>query len=120
MGEASESPDDKDALFEALWKRCLEAWDDEGPHRAILEHALRTESLPDLAGRYRAFKDDPAKRERAQKKIDGIVAAAMQLMMATKTPARTKTPWTWTVGAVLAFLIVSTWLSWMLFFQHRR
>ena len=114
---SDEAPPDE--LVEALWKRCLEAWDDEGPHRAILEHALRTEKLADLAGRYRAFKDDPEKRDRAQKKIDAIVASAMQLMMATKTPPRTKTPWTWTAASVLAFLIVSTWLSWMLFFQHR-
>ena len=116
---SDESPTDD--VFDALWKRCLEAWDDEGPHRAILEHALRTERLADLAGRYRAFKDDPdqARRERAQKKIDGIVAAAMQLMMATKTPPRTKTPWTWTVAAALVFLIVCAWLSYQLFFPHR-
>jgi len=116
MGVGDESSTDE--LFEALWKRCLDGWDDEGPHRAILEHALRTEKLADLAGRYRAFKDDPEKRERAQKKVDGIVAAAMQLMMATKTPVRTKTPWTWTAAAVLTFLIVCAWLSYQLFFPH--
>jgi hypothetical protein len=109
------SPDD---LFEKLWKRCLEAWDDEGPHRALLEHALRTEQLPDLAGRYRALTDDPEKKDRAQKKIDGIVAAAMQLMLATKTPPKTKTPWTWSAAAVLTFLIVCAWLSYQLFFPH--
>ena len=79
---------DKDAIFELLWRRNLEAWDDDKPHRAILEHALTSDKLPDLAGRYRALKDDAEKGARAQKKIDGIVVAATQMLMATKTPPR--------------------------------
>ena len=110
--------DDSDAIFSALWKRVLEAWDDDGPHRAILEHALRSEKLPDLAGRYRALKDDPEKGARAQKKIDGIVAAATQMLMSMKTPARTKTPWQWTVSAGLMFAIVCSWLAYELFLKH--
>jgi len=109
---------DGDAIFEALWKRVEEAWDDDKPHRAILEHALRTEKLPDLAGRYRALKDDPEKGPRAQKKIDDIVAAATQLLMTMKTPARTKTPWQWTASAVLMFAIVCSWLFYELFMKH--
>ncbi len=111
---------DKDAIFEALWKRCVEAWDDDKPHGAILEHALKSEKLPDLAGRYRALKDDPVKGTRAQKKIDGIVLAATQLLMSTKTPPRTKTPWQWSVGAGLVFVIVCAWLAYQLFIPHAR
>ena len=110
---------DNDAIFEALWKRTLETWDDDKPHRAILEHALRAEKLPDLAGRYRALKDDPDKGERALKKIDGIVAAATQMLMTMKTPARTKTPWQWTASAALMFAIVCSWLFYELFLRHR-
>lgn len=108
-----------DALFEALWKRALEAWDDDKPHAALLEHALRSEKLPDLAGRYRSLKDDPEKGARAQKKIDGIVVAATQMLMATKTPAATKTPWQWSASAAIIFAIVCGWLFYQLFVPHR-
>jgi hypothetical protein len=111
---------DKDAIFEALWKRTLEAWDEDKPHAAILEHALKSEKLPDLAGRYRALKDDPDKGTRAQKKIDGIVIAATQMLMATKSPTRTKTPWQWTAAAAFMFLVVCAWLFYSLFVPHRR
>ena len=107
-----------DALFEALWTRVLEAWDDDKPHAALLEHALRSERLPDLAGRYRSLKNDPEKGARAQKKIDGIVVAATQMLMATKTPTRTKTPWQWSVSAMIVFAIVCAWLFYKLFIPH--
>lgn len=111
---------DRDAIFEALWKRVLEAWDEDKPHQAILEHSLKSEKLPDLAGRYRALKDDAEKGARAQKKIDGIVAAATQMLLATKTPAVTKTPWTWTAAAIAFFTIVIAYLLWALVIPHRR
>jgi hypothetical protein len=110
---------DKDAILEALWRRTLEAWDDDKPHAAVLEHALRSEKLPDLAGRYRALKDDPEKGARAAKKIDGIVVAATQMLMATKTPARTKTPWQWNAAAALMFAIVISWLFYQFILPHR-
>lgn len=118
----TESADDvgsADALFDALWKRTLEAWDDDKPHAAILEHALRTEKLPDLSGRYRALVDDPEKGPRAKEKIDRIIAAATQMLFAMKTPERTKTPWQWTAAAGLIFAIVSVYLFYQLFLPHR-
>lgn len=111
-----EAPDE---LFEALWKRVEEAWDDDKTHAALLEHALKTEQLPELAGRYRALKDDAEKGARAQKKIDGIVVAATQMLMATKSPPRTKPPWQWTAIAVLMFAVVCSWLFFQLFIPHR-
>lgn len=111
---------DRDAIFEALWKRCLEAWDDDKPHGAILEHALKNEKLPDLAGRYRALSDDSEKGPRAKKKIDALVMAATQMLMSTKTPARTKTPWQWTAAAAFMFAIVCGWLFYQLFVPHHR
>jgi hypothetical protein len=98
---------DADA-FEALWQRVLDAWDDDKVHAALMEYATRTEQLAELAGRYRKLTDDPEKTERAKKKLDGVVAAATALLMAMKTPARTKTPWTWnvTVGIVCAAVMM--------------
>ncbi|WP_146654605.1 hypothetical protein [Labilithrix luteola] len=109
---------DIDALFTSLWNRCLEAWDDDKPHQALLDHALRNEMLPQLAGRYRSLKDDPEKGARAQKKIDGIVVAATQMLFATKTPAVTKTPWQWTASFAVACLFVLAWLTYKIFL-HR-
>jgi hypothetical protein len=109
----------QDAVFEALWERALEAWGDDKPHAALLEHALRCEKLPDLAGRYRALMEDPDKGARAKKKIDGIVIAATQMLMATKTPAPTKMPWQWTATAALMFAVVCAWLFYQLFVPHR-
>lgn len=117
-----ESPDDAhsaDVLFEALWSRVLEAWDEDKPHAAILEVALKAQKLPDLAGRYRKLKEtDASKAARAQKKIDGIVVAATQLLMATKTPARTKTPLSWTLSVGAVCLVVILWLAYKLYGHH--
>jgi hypothetical protein len=105
-----------DALFEALWSRCVEAWDDDKPHTAILDHALKTQSLPDLAGRYRKIKEtDKDKAERADKKINGIVVAATQMLMSQKTPARTKTPMSWTLSVGVVVLIVVLWLAYAIY-----
>ncbi len=82
-----------DPLFEALWAKVIEAWDDDKTHASVLEYALTAEKLPDLAGRYRHLKDhDPEKRDKAQKRLDAIVLAATQLMMSMRTPPNTKIP----------------------------
>jgi hypothetical protein len=119
--DADPPDDDKspDALFEALWGRCLDSWDDDKPHHALLDHALQTQRLPDLAGRYRKIKEtEPDKAERAEKKINGIVVAATQMLMAQKTPARTKTPLSWTISAAVICAIVCLWLAYKLFLPH--
>ena len=100
-----------DAIFEALWKRTLQAWEDDKPHAALLTYALDHERLPDLAGRYRALFDDEEKGTRAKKKIDGIVVAATQMMMATKMPVREKLPWQWTASMAAVFVLVVSFLA---------
>lgn len=97
-----------DVIFETLWSRVTDAWDDEKPHAALLDYALRNERLAQAAGRYRALKDDPEKAERAKKKLDGIVVAATQMMLAMKSPAaRGKVPWQITLTAfwIMAFIL---------------
>jgi hypothetical protein len=103
--------DDADAMFEALWGRVLEAWDDDKPHQAALSHALEKQLLPVIAGRYRKLVDDPEKGPRAKKKIDGIVVAATQMLMATKTPERQKLPWQWTASVAAVFILVVAFLA---------
>ena len=81
-----------DPLFEALWAKVLGAWDDDKAHGAILEYSLGSEHLPELAGRYRALKDDPEKGERSKKRLDAIVIAATQMMMSMKSTTATNIP----------------------------
>jgi len=106
-----------DAGFEALWQRVLDGWDDDKPHAALLEFALRTEQLPEVAGRYRKLKEDPTKAERAQKRLDAIVLAATQLMMSMKTPPRTQIPLPITFSAFGIFLFTLCFVAYM--YLHR-
>lgn len=108
---ASDDEPGPDALFEALWKRVLESWDEDKPHVAILEHAMRSEMLPELAGRYRAEKDVPGHEERAKKKLDGIVIAATHMLMATKTEKPQKTPWQLTVSVAIVCVVVLVYVA---------
>jgi len=112
------SPTDHDAILEALWKRVLEAWEDDKPHQAALSYALQNERLPDIAGRYRKLLDDPEKGARAKKKIDAIVVAATQLLMATKTPPREKIPWQWTASVAAVFVLVVSFLAYKVLLRH--
>jgi hypothetical protein len=100
-----------DAVFQLLWKRVIEAWDDDKPHQLALSYAIEHEMLPEIAGRYRKLMDDPEKAARAKKKIDGIVVAATQMLMATKTPPREKVPWQWTAFAAAFMIVVISFLA---------
>jgi hypothetical protein len=109
-------PDDEptDPVLEALWKRVVEAWDDDKPHAAVLEHALREQQLPELAGRYRTLVDDPEKGALAKKKLDGIVLAATQMLMSMKTPKPGKVPLPITLSAFAVSALLLSWLAYAL------
>jgi hypothetical protein len=101
-----------EAILDALWSRALEAWDDDKPHQALLEYALREQKLPEVAGRYRQVKEkDAEKAARAQKKLDGIVIAATQMLTAMKTLERPKMP-AWVTAAAMAICFL--FLAWLL------
>ncbi len=106
--------DAHDTALDALWQRVVDSWEDEKVHAALLEYALRTEHLPDIAARYRALEDDPEKKERARKRLDAIVVAATQLMMSLKTPARAKVPLPITLSAFGIFLCALVFLGYAL------
>jgi hypothetical protein len=103
----------KDPVLDALWARVLQAWDDDKPHHAVLEHALRVQALPDLAGRYRALADDPEKGPLAKKRLDAIVLAATQMLMSMKTPKPGKIPLPITLTAFAISVLLLSWLGWV-------
>lgn len=101
----------RDPLLESLWQRVLEDWDNDKTHAALLDHALRSQALPEIAGRYRALFDDPAKAEIAKKKIDAIMLAATEMLMSMKTPRPGKVPLPITLTAVAICLTLLGWLA---------
>jgi hypothetical protein len=109
------APDEADdPVLEALWKRARDAWDDEKIHAALLEHALRTQTLPALAGRYRSVIGDAELGPRAQKKLEAIVVAATQSLLAMKTPKPGKVPVSITLSAFGVCAVLLGWLAWAL------
>lgn len=104
-----------DEGFDALWEKVMEDWADEKRHAAILTYALSgsssTENLPELAGRYRALKDDPEKGELAQKRVDAIVIAATQMLASMKTPPPPKSNKVLTIFTAIASAAVIAWLA---------
>jgi hypothetical protein len=105
---------DKDPVLEALWDRVVSAWDEDRPHAALLEHALRAQRLPDLAGRYRSLVDDPERGPAARKKLDLIVLTATQSMLAMKTPKPGRVPLAITLSAFGVCALLLGWLAWAL------
>ena len=101
-GAASQGDHAQDPIFEALWSRVLDAWDEDAPHSALLDYAIQAQKLPEVAARYRALQEDPMRGTRAKKRLDGVVLAATQLLFSMKTPPRVKPPWqmTATVGVL--------------------
>ncbi|HEV3194105.1 MAG TPA: hypothetical protein VGY54_26550 [Polyangiaceae bacterium] len=120
MRDAVEVPeaDPKDPTLEALWSRALATWDEESAHAKLLEHAMRTDALPEIAGRYRRLVDDAAKGPLAKKRLDAIVNAATTLLFSMKTPAPGKVPLPITLSAIGVCLFLLAWLVWALF-PHR-
>ena len=113
LGSVQELP--ADAVLEALWCRVLERWDDKAVHTAVLEHALRAQRLPDLAGRYRSLTEDAERGAIAKERLDAIVGAATSLLWAMQTPKPTKTPIGITLSAfgICAFLLLLlAWAMW--------
>jgi hypothetical protein len=106
--------DPRDAILDALWSRALVAWDDDKVHAAMLEHALRAQVLPDLAGRYRSLTEDPERGAIARKKLDALVVAATQSLLAMKTPRPEKIPLPITLSAFGVCFALLGWLAWAL------
>ncbi len=97
--------------LDPLWERATEAWEQDAPHRALLEWALARGELAELAGRYRALREDPERGERAKRQLDAIVVAATSLMAAQRSHAGTRNfRWLTGVVAVLFFLAIA-WMA---------
>lgn len=108
----------KDAVLEALWTRVTSAWDDESAHASLLDHAVRSQRLPEIAGRYRALSEDPVKAASAKKKLDGIVIAATQMLVSMKTPKPGKVPLPITLTAFAICMVMLGWVALAIWGKH--
>ena len=108
----------RDPVLEALWKRVLEAWDDDATHTALLGHAMRSQGLPEIAGRYRALLDDPDRGAAAKKRLDGVVIAATEMLMSMKTPRPGKVPLPITLTAFAMCALMLAWLAFAVWGKH--
>jgi hypothetical protein len=108
------SNDASDPVLEALWRRVLDAWEDDRTHAAIIDHGLRTQALPELARRYGSFADDPERGAIAKKELDAIVLAATRMLLSQKTPSPGKVPLPVTLSAFGVCFVLLAWLAWAL------
>jgi len=107
-------PTTDDLVFDTLWGRVLEAWDDEKTHAAFVDYALRSHLLPEAVGRYKLLKDDSSKGALATKKMEAIAFAATQLLFATKTPRDVKVPTSITLTAFAIALTIFATLTYLM------
>jgi hypothetical protein len=107
-----------DPVLEALWARVVEAWDDEKPHAALLEHASRARLLPVIAGRYRKLAADPAKAPVANRQLEAIVQCATQALLSMKMPRPQGIPLSITLSAFGVCLFLIAWLAYALWGKH--
>lgn len=107
--EIEEAPD---GVLDALWGKVQERWHDEALHAAVLEHAVRVQRLPELAGRYRALAEDPERSVIARKRLDAIVVTATNMLWSMKTPEPTRVPLSITLSAFGICLFLLALLGW--------
>jgi hypothetical protein len=112
--EASRNPG-----LDALWERVLEAWDDDKTHAALLEHAVLSGALPELAARYKELSGDPEKGVLAKKRLDAIVQTATQMLLSTRMPRPGRIPLPITLSAVGVCLALIVWVAYELLSRGR-
>ena len=97
-----------DPTLEALWKRALDAWDDEARHGAFLDYCQQTDRLVDAAVRYRGMTGDRARRELAERKLKAVALLAMARLEAARQSARGAPPRRLWSYALIAFFVAAT------------
>jgi hypothetical protein len=107
LGEASAARAVVDPALEALWKRVVDAWDDEAAHAAFLEHCRHHEQLVEAAVRYRGMVGDHARSAAAKKKLDAVALIAMAELDVTRQRERRPVSHA-SSYALLAFFLVAT------------
>ena len=75
-----------DPALEALWKRVLDAWDDDAVHQVFLDHCHETDRLLEAAVRYRGMGADRDRGVSAQKRLQSVALLALTKLEGSRTP----------------------------------
>jgi hypothetical protein len=97
-----------DPALEALWKRVVDAWEDEAAHAAFLEHCRRAERLVEAAVRYRGMVGDHARSAVAKKKLDQVLILAMTELDLSRQKERKPAASHAASYTLIAFFVVAT------------
>lgn len=96
-----------DATVEALWKRVLDAWDDDARHAAFLDYCQRSDRLVDAAVRYRGMTGDRDRAQTAEKKLKAVALLAMTRLEVARQAER-RTPSRAGSYTLIGFFVVAT------------
>lgn len=108
---AGANVDEEDPIAVA-WRKVEASWDDDDAHRAFIGLCASLGRLPEAGARYRQVKEsDPARRDDAHARIEGLITLAMQSLQLD----RSEPPRHARGGLFLLALAVSTTLiAWTL------
>jgi hypothetical protein len=99
--------------FEIAWREVEANWAEDAAHRKFIAFCAAQGALSEAGKRYRAVRDgDEARREDAKKRIDAVLASALQSMEVLKAdrPQRTKRI-QWVALGACVFLVLFALLS---------
>ena len=106
--------DDGDALgIEAAWRKLEQEWASDEAHRRFIAYCAQHDALERAGRRYREVRDaDPARRESAARRLDAVMAAAVEQLSLTRvrTPPR-KRRLMWLMVGACGFLILQAFLA---------
>jgi hypothetical protein len=75
-----------DPAIEALWKNCLDHWEEEKAHVAFVDACRERGKLAEAGARYRGMAGDRDRAPEAEKRLKSILAIAMASLEVARTP----------------------------------
>jgi hypothetical protein len=76
-----------DPVFEALWKRVADAWEQDETHGAFLRHCQETGQLLEAAVRYRGMAGDRERGPDAERRLKAVALLAMAQLESSRAPS---------------------------------
>lgn len=99
--------------IEAAWRKLEQDWSSDEAHRRFIALCAHQGALDQAGRRYRALRDqDPARREDAARRLNAVMAAALEQLVQTRAPAPArKRRIMWLMVGACGFLIVQAVLA---------
>jgi hypothetical protein len=98
---------DTEDPFEAAFRELEAHWGEDAAHRRFIAFCATQGQLGEAGKRYRKVREeDPARREEAARRIDAVLAHALQHMQLTKTEVKPGARnLRWVVGACVCLAL---------------